>query len=221
MILTQTSDGPVYLRVGLPTTMDTPRLSLTREQVQRIKDACLRGRPYADRVSLSLCLRLRSLWKDRADYHPVLDELDFLERLRPASRTKRDARFGRGPVRFLFHKHYCTPRDISRNLAIHWKHNLEEEIAAVARVHGDAPDHWPAHLAYRIVAGGFEARRRRGLTGEWIIFARHAERNYYLSLATHADGRAPERLLDRLCRECEAEFPFLFAAPWRDTAGRP
>jgi hypothetical protein len=60
---------------------------------------------------------------------------------------------------------------------------------------------------------GFVDRAKRGLSGDWIIFGKHADRNYYLDLATHDEGKqgAPsERLYKKLREGSAAEFPFLF-----------
>lgn len=46
-----------------------------------------------------------------------------------------------------------------------------------------------------------------GLTGEWIIFAQHAGKNYYLCIDRHRSG--DELIRRRIDSYCVPEFPFL------------
>jgi predicted transcriptional regulator len=46
------------------------------------------------------------------------------------------------------------------------------------------------------------------LTGEWIVFAKHEGRNYYLTLATH-DKTTHEHERQQIENICYREFPFL------------
>lgn len=50
------------------------------------------------------------------------------------------------------------------------------------------------------------------LTGDWIIFGKHNEADYYLGISTHEEGAegGGKELMNRLRRNCEAEFPFCF-----------
>jgi hypothetical protein len=52
------------------------------------------------------------------------------------------------------------------------------------------------------------------VTGEWLIFAKHGDFKYILSLAGHKEGinrrEGDQKICDRICRSCGAEFPFLF-----------
>jgi hypothetical protein len=45
----------------------------------------------------------------------------------------------------------------------------------------------------------------QALTGEWIVYAKHNGRNYYLTLGAHGDD---QRILQRV-RACCDEFPKL------------
>ncbi len=58
----------------------------------------------------------------------------------------------------------------------------------------------------------FVERAARGLTGDWLVYAKHHDRNYYLDLATHEDGSKEhaDHLLTRLKDQSNAEYPFLF-----------
>jgi hypothetical protein len=57
----------------------------------------------------------------------------------------------------------------------------------------------------------FEKREEEGrLTGQWIVFAKHEGRNYYLAVASHKENY--QELYDRIVESCKEEFPFLFGS---------
>jgi hypothetical protein len=158
---------------------------------------------------------------DRTDryFNPfaVLDELDYLEGIRSASRTKPEAPFKGARLQPFWHKHFFSSRHLLKNIGIRWNladggnRELDRMIEEVAREHGDDPERWINHLTHRLVVGGFEERTVRGLTGDWIIFAKHAGANYYIDLATHEEGTGEraKRLANELRSSCLAEFPFV------------
>ncbi len=132
-----------------------------------------------------------------------------------ASRTKAKEQFKHPPLYPFWHKHFSTPRHLLRNIGDRWGLDgngkpLLALLNDLARDHGHDPDRWPAILAYRLVHTGYLDRSARGLTGDWIIFAKHEDQNYYLDLATHAEGEAPIELYTKLRNASAAEFPFLF-----------
>jgi len=122
---------------------------------------------------------------------------------------------------------YHQPRFLLKNLAIQWGIDpavspctpgrpdwLEERIKAVFDA---SPGEYVtkddcARIAYEMVMGGLEERAPRGLTGEWLIFARHEGEAVFLTFATHKEGReAPEKIRRRIDESCVQEFPFLGA----------
>jgi len=195
--------------------MEGRRVSLGPDDRRRLKRDAVRERPYADRVSTSLALLLIGLRECRGDYFPMLDELDALEGIRKASMTKASGPFRHPLLQRFRHKHYSSARHIPRNIGLRWglgrdgNQALDQAFAAIAKKHGEDPDRWPGELAHRLTVGGYEARAGR-LTGEWIVYAVHDRKNYYLTLATHESGKKPEELLAGLKRQCGAEWPFLF-----------
>jgi len=52
-----------------------------------------------------------------------------------------------------------------------------------------------------------ERENQSKLTGEWIVFAKHQGRNYYVTLATHTTG--DQHTFDEIKSMAHAEFPFL------------
>ncbi|PKV10806.1 hypothetical protein CVO74_19550 [Xanthomonas prunicola] len=63
-------------------------------------------------------------------------------------------------------------------------------------------------FAHDIVVFNFERLRvDSSLTGEWLIFAKYNEENYYLSLGKHDTG--DELIRSQIDVFCLCEFPFL------------
>ncbi len=193
-------------------------ISLDLQKIPALKFEAVRGRPYADRVSLVLALKLLDTSSRNLDPTSVLRELDYLEGLKPTSRTKAETQF-KGPIlRPFWHKHFTSARHVAANIDIRWNlegggnKDLNRTIAEIASLTGAESDDWLDRLTHRLVLGGYEERASRGLTGDWIIYGKHSGSNYYLDLATHEEGVGEEapKLLDKLRNGCRSEYPFLF-----------
>jgi len=192
------------------------RVSLSQEEIQRVKAEATREGAYSDRVSLALALELLLRLHLRGDYFPILDEIEFLEGVRPSSRTKDAEPFRQPPLDQFWHKHFSSARHLLRNLGIRWgldgrgNRDLSRALEQACGQWADDPERLFSELAHRLIMDGYGDRLRRGLTGEWIIFTKHDGRNYYLSTATHQEGKTPAELYERIRGACGAEFPFLF-----------
>lgn len=206
--------------------------AITREQADQLKQKMLQGRPYFARVSFALVLRMVTMAAVRRDYFAVLDELDFLEDRRGISSAVSSTQFKHAPLHPLWHKHFFTAHHVMRNIMDRWgmhgnAKELDRLIREVATECGDNEDLWPTVLVDRLVVNGFKERartgdaarvretppvgkRERGLTGDWIVYGKHAGENYYLDLATHEEGKRPKQLMEKLWRGCAAEYPFIF-----------
>lgn len=197
-------------------------LSLRLEEVAALKSKAVRQRDYVSRVSLPLAIQLLDTSDPYFDCFSVLDELDYLEGLRNASRTKRAMPFIQGsPLYPFWHKHFFSARHLIKNIGVRWNidqgrkgnKDLDRMIDQIATQYGEESSAWPDHLVHQLVMGGFEERAAQGLTGDWIIYAIHEGQNYYLDLATHEEGQQEggKALHEKLRGGCRAEFPFLFA----------
>ena len=138
----------------------------------------------------------------------ILDEIGHLEgapQSRP-TRTKAAAPY-KGPVLAgLWHKHFFNARFLVKNVMNHWTE--DSLLALIESILADdaIPDEAKAGaIAHQVVKGGFEDRAAAGkMTGEWIIYVPRDKRNYYLTLAGHAE--ADEAILQRV-HACQGEFP--------------
>jgi len=198
--------------------------SLLMEEVRAIKMVASDSRPYSDRISFQLALRLLGFLGAQPDVASIFDELDYLEGLRPVSRTKPATQFRKPPLTHLWHKHFFTARHTMKNIGIRWGMDgggnvaLLDMIEDIAKKYGDNPEMWQMQLAHQFTIGAFEERvcwrdnyPDGNLTGDWIIFCIHEGKNYYLDVAHHTEGKKPETLIGKLQRGCSFEFPFVFS----------
>ncbi len=194
------------------------RASLSLDEVRAIKKCATGDAGYADRVSLGFAFALARLGEVLGEDHDVLHEMDVLEGLASNSSTKESTQFKYPPLHPFWHKHFSTARHLMRNMGDRWglgksgNRELSAMIERVAVECGDHPDLWPKRLVHQLVLGGLDDRAAaRRMTGDWIIFAKHEGRNFYLSLGTHDEAtRDPNALYQRLRQGSEWEFPFLF-----------
>jgi len=198
--------------------------SLSMEEVRAIKVAASNARPYSDRISFQLALRLLGFLGSQPDVGAVFDELDYLESICPVSRTKPAAMFKKAPLTPLWHKHFFTARHILKNIGIRWGIDdggnaaLLGMVEDIAKEYGDNSEMWQMQLAHQFTIGAFEERLcwrdnfpDGNLTGDWIIFCKHGGKNYYLDVAHHTEGKKPEVLIEKLQKGCLFEFPFAFS----------
>jgi hypothetical protein len=137
----------------------------------------------------------------------LLDEVRALEGLGP-TRTKEPAPFKGDVLRGIMHKHFFSARHIAHNLRNVWadpdklQRVLNRELASPGENH----DPWEraGRVAKRLTVTAFEHKEKgQALTGDWIVYRRHHDRNYYLCLAVHGEPDAMifERFVDAAARE--------------------
>lgn len=173
------------------------------------------------RVSRLLTAQLTSASKYRLfSSFSVTDVIQQLEGVGRGICSKEGEPFRRLPLLGLWKVHFFDARFLFKNLTNHWglafddcprfkalcsQINAEEERSPSK--HG-----WQGRLAHELVVGGYEKKaRKKKLTGEWIIFAKHEGVNYYLCIAKHSTSADYDRKILALVRAfCITEFPFLF-----------
>lgn len=142
----------------------------------------------------------------------VIAEIKYLEGLAPPQQTKEASEF-KGPIlKGLWHKHFlpALPSVFAHNITNHLgKHGLKDLVTEVfdpakSKV---VTREMIEELSTRIVEGSMVGRASKGkLTGEWIIFAKENQKNYYLCIAPHTS--ADENIASNL-KACIHEFPFV------------
>lgn len=140
----------------------------------------------------------------------VIDEIKSMEGP-DKSRTKPPSKFRNKPLKGLWHKHYFTARFIAKNIQNHLRGGKLELVirdSIKETSSPDAIDEFSRRLAHKVVSESFDQRAgNKKLTGEWIIFSKHNDQNYYLSMATH--DMKDELTYARIKTVCFSEFPFL------------
>lgn len=173
-----------------------------------------------DRYSLLLVLQLYGGFKARTqNYNKVIREIEALEGNRHASKFKPPIQNKHPPLKGLWHKHYMQDgiASMARNLKQGIKRNgipifeqrMREATATGEERYVTAED--ISAIVADAVAGNWERQsNQQALTGEWLLFAKHEGKNYYLSLATH-DRASHEEVRAQINLICCREFPFLNA----------
>lgn len=157
------------------------------------------------------------------DVHAVIDQIGEMERAQNsrAVATKAASRFDTGPLEGLWHKHWFQASFMPQNLANEMKKHGESLIIK-RLIERYGHDGWGSRtidkemvglLAHASVFGALEHRTgntgrgaKSRITGEWIVFAKSAERNIYLTLGGHEEPN--EAILDR-CLPAVREFRVL------------
>jgi hypothetical protein len=194
------------------------KVSLDKDTIDRLKAEAVQYKPYSGRISIALAFRLINLSNSQFSPFAVIDEMDYLENIRNFSRTKEEAQFDKPPLFPFWHKHFFSAQHLLKNIGIRWSldnkgnKDLNKLIQRVAAQYGEDPEFWPGYLIRELVVGGFIERAERGLTGDWLIYAKHEGRNYYLDLATHEEGLDANvnTFFNKLKNGSKSEFPFLF-----------
>jgi hypothetical protein len=146
----------------------------------------------------------------------VVSQIRVLEGIEKGNGLKEATMFKHPPLQGLWHQHYLEDglASIARNIrkgigkfGLPW---LEQKVAD-AKASGEEryfTESDAAQIAHDAVMANWK-RLIDGsvLTGEWIIFAKHEGKNYYLCLGTHSSG--DDVLRTKIDAVCLQEFPFL------------
>lgn len=127
-------------------------------------------------------------------------------------RVKRPTIFKHPPLKGLWHLHFFAAVFLLNNVLIEVQNGvklqkiLEEEINLFEK-HDDL-EKLAEKLTQRTISQQYENRRNRGkLTGEWIVFAKFNDLNYYLCIGSHKAG--DQKIFDRIFEHCTRDFPDL------------
>lgn len=178
------------------------------------------------RYSFLLLLELYAGVKSgRQNPKEIIDEIEVLEGLQKKSGTKQASLFHREPLKGLWHKHYLEDglasmaRNLSRGIG---KYRIPWFEKGIADAQSSGEERYVTeedipHIVNDAIAGNWERlKKKSALTGEWIIFARHKNKNYYLCLGRHkSDLQILRAQIDAVCVR---EFPFLINILSKNTA---
>lgn len=174
------------------------------------------------RTSMLLLLSVFGAYKaGRINPWQVASEIEALEK-GAATGLKPPIQNRHPPLKGLWHKHYMQPGLASLAINIrqglsqfgipYFDQKVREAQEAGEKRYSTIEDIAP--IVNDAGQGNFQRlREAEGLTGEWIVFAKHEGLNYYLTLATH-DTTTPKHERHKHERQliegiCYREFPFL------------
>ncbi|AFC86373.1 hypothetical protein Fraau_1986 [Frateuria aurantia DSM 6220] len=186
-------------------------------QLQRFAEIIGLDRIAPERYSLLLLLGLYGA-KESGKQNPfkIIQEIKALEDPQIASNLKPATQFKHPPLKGLWHKHYLQDGIASMALNLRkgmdryklpWvEQRIAEAKAANEKRFFSMED--AAHIARDAVSDNWKRLTRDSvLTGEWLIYARYQNANYYLCLGKHQNDDAElRRQIDAICLH---EFPFL------------
>jgi hypothetical protein len=143
--------------------------------------------------------------------HDILAAITTLEHGEPPSGVKPATQFKNLPLKGLWHKHFFSAHFVVKNILLGLGKtglkNLVDEVMDPAKSPVITQE-MINELVHRVTFETFETRdTRKKLTGEWLIYARHEGRNYYLCLNTH--GAEDQFIYARIMEHCVREFPDL------------
>lgn len=169
------------------------------------------------RYSFLLLMSLFGGWKSgMVDPHKVVHEIKLLES-GEASPLKPPIQNRYPPLKGLWHKHYLEQgmaslaQNVKRGFDKYGMPYFDQKIT-------EAEDAGETHymtiedvqaLAADVVHGNLKRlREAEAMTGEWILFAKHEGKNYYLDITTH-NKSLHEHVRKNIDTLCCHEFPFL------------
>lgn len=146
----------------------------------------------------------------------VLDEIRYLEGRGNATGTKGPSMFKRSVLSGLWHKHHLQIgiSSMAQNLENAMRtHGIPVLETMLKEAEASGEERYLTEMDIRkitddAVNGNYKRRSDSGrLTGEWIVYAKYNDENYYLCLATHKTG--DDRIRQKIEGVCVPEYPFL------------
>lgn len=143
--------------------------------------------------------------------HDILSAITALEHGEPPSGVKPATKFKNLPLKGLWHKHFFSAHFVVQNILLGLGktglQNLANEVMDPAKSPVITQE-MINELVHRVTYETFETRdTSKKITGEWLIYLRHAGKNYYLCCTTHNAG--DQFIYDRIMQHCVRDFPDL------------
>ena len=148
----------------------------------------------------------------------IVDQVRALEGDGSHRGMKPATQFKHPPLVGLYHQHFFAPQFLAQNMLMQLgKKGIDRVVREVFSVGDILTEDKIAEAARRLTDEQIEARYdQQKLTGEWIVFAQHEGKNYYLTVSNHTDPKRPEEdqaLFREIEYYCYRQFPFLAAKP--------
>jgi hypothetical protein len=188
---------------------------VTEEEVAHFKNShCGFCNIEMTRVSCFLQIQIASISKHR--FYSSFSITDLIQELEGVGRgcKQRVEQFRDLPLKGLWKAHFLDARFIVRNIINHNTSKFNSLCAQVVAEKQKNPSEvsWQGHLVHAMTIGAYEERaKHHNLTGEWLIFSKHNDQNYYLCISKHTSRKEDVNVFNFLKTVCEHEYPFLLS----------
>ena len=124
--------------------------------------------------------------------HPI----KVLEGLVASDGTSAETQFKYPPLRGLYKKHFTSARFMPKNIhnflgSKNGKRHFEKvwDEAVLRSGTGIVDEIFIRHLVHHVTIDPIQIKSGdNSMTGEWVVFHKHAGKNYYLTLAAHSES---------------------------------
>lgn len=194
------------------------KVEISFEQIGKLNENLCLSQFKNAKFSALFSIQMFIARENRIDISAIIDEIKNLEGLSKATMTKEASQFTQQPLKGLWHKHYFQAAFMLKNIGNHWGINNKKQTELPSIINKLImensseyfTDELATKLAHVFTVGAYKDRAsQKQITGEWIIFAKYKNKNYYLALAKHDDG--DENIYHKIHSSCSAEYPFLFS----------
>jgi len=187
---------------------------ITNRELAVYRDRFIEESELAKRMSELMWFKMYILLEEFGiSPYDILSAIKDLEQGEPGAGVKPATQFKKMPLRGLWHKHFFSARFLVNNMRLGLGKNgigkLVDEVMDSAKSPIITRE-MIGELIHRLTHGTIEARSAdKKLTGEWIIYLPHGEKNYYLTVASHGTG--DQAIYDQIFSHCLRDFPHLAA----------
>lgn len=186
-------------------------LQITPSGLKEFADLFIRDAKIIERCSEQFVL---DLYVSGLNPAVVIEEIQALERRDKQSRTKPESKFTRPPLKGIWHKHFFSSHFLPQNMLLAYDNGrIDRKIEQVlAKYEGMERTVENCRAVAREVTQGssdlYNHRRDQNrLTGEWIVFIKHENLNYYMCIDLHISD--DQNIYDKVILACEKDFPEL------------
>lgn len=170
---------------------------------------------YQARISDFLRHQLQERIENSKEIQSIIDEMDYLEKQRGRTKTKKATKFRFGKLKGFWHSHFFgghRDEQAANYLKLFDEEGKFEQIFKDSQANANNNEEFTGLMVNAIVDQQYQDNNdNKSWTGHWIIFAKYNGANYYLMLAPHSKRREKtDHLYEKMKTECEAQFPFLF-----------
>lgn len=185
-------------------------IKITNQQLSAYRQMHIGNSELSERMSELIWLDMYVLDAEfGVSSFEILRSIEELEQSKMSSGIKPATQFKNMPLKGLWHKHYFSAEFLLNNIVLGLgKTGLEKLVNEVMdpKKSSIITQEMIDELARRITHEPVEKRAHdKKLTGEWIIYIRHANKNYYLCCNTHNAG--DQFIYDRIVQNCVRDFP--------------